>query len=315
MSTRRTSLSVFAAALLAAGCSGKDGAPGAVGPAGPPGPSTAGGSTSSAGGLSISWQGEWIASAAYLAGDEVTHGGAVYIAMRDNQGMEPGYQYPEDTNPWLMLSIPGLQGPPGPEGPEGPPGPQGVPGAQGEPGPAGAMGPAGAPGAPGPMGPAGAPGPAGPPGPAGSSGPALRFVGPATASLPAYTYTHVLPISFVAPSGGTAVVIYTGTCCLDTTALAAAVSPSCASDPNAWLWLGVDTGLSLPPDRTTIEVPNVAGASNHYCLPVASSRAFTVGAGANALWVNAKSNVGGSCTGSATVLFTASQLEVPASGG
>jgi hypothetical protein len=136
--------------------------------------------------------------------------------------------------------------------------------------------------------------------------------------VPAHAYTHVLPISFVAPSSGTAVVLFTGTCCLDTAALTTAapgVTTSCTPDPNAWLWLGVDAGLSLPPDRTTIEVPNVAGASNHYCLPVASSRAFTVGAGANALWVNAMSNVGGSCTGSATVLFTATQLEVPSSGG
>jgi hypothetical protein len=133
---------------------------------------------------------------------------------------------------------------------------------------------------------------------------AMRFVGPATAKVPGYTYTQLLAVPFVAPSAGTAVVQYIGSCCVDTLE----TSAKCLTDPVTWLWVGIDTAVGMPADHMTFEVPNVVGTTSHLCFPVATSRSFAVAAGANKLFVTGKTNAGAQCSGSATVLFTVSQM-------
>jgi len=148
----------------------------------------------------------------------------------------------------------------------------------------------------------------GPPGP----GAALLQTPYSSAAFETYRYTHVVPVSFVAPTSGTAVVVFNGTCCVDTKPLTVdAVETKNVEEPTTWLWLGMSGTFEIPADRTLIELPNVPGASLHYCLPTSASRAFEVPAGANHLFVNAKTNAKGSCAGYATVFFTEQQLEVP----
>jgi hypothetical protein len=277
-----------AAALLFTACPAKEGEigpPGPTGPSGPTGPTGPGGAGSTA---SLSFRGTWSAETAYQAGDQVVHGGQLYLALRANQGYPPDYDDVEVESPWLPLAIGGVQGPPGPQGPQGEPGPEGPPG------------------------PPGAPGVQGPPGP----GAALLQTPYSSAAFEYPRYTHVVPVSFVAPTGGTAVVVFNGTCCVDTKALSTEpkLENVTAEEPTTWLWLGMSDSFQIPADRTTIEVPNVPGASLHYCLPTSASRAFEVPAGANHLFVNAKSSNKGSCAGYATVFFTERQLEVPSSG-
>ncbi|HYD42456.1 MAG TPA: hypothetical protein VEB43_16625 [Anaeromyxobacter sp.] len=281
------SATLAVAALLFTACPAKEGEagpPGPSGPSGPSGPTGPGGSGSTAG---LSFRGPWTAETAYQAGDQVVHGGQVYLALRANQGYPPDYDDVEVDNPWLPLSTGGLQGPPGPQGPQGDPGPAG------------------------PAGPPGPPGLQGPPGP----GLALLQTPYSSAAFEFPRYTHVVPVKFVAPANGTAVVVFNGTCCVDTKALSTGeTQDKNVEEPTTWLWLGMSETFEIPADRTTIEVPNAPGASLHYCLPTSASRAFEVPAGANHLWVNAKSSNKGSCGGYATVFFTERQLEVPSSG-
>ncbi len=284
------SATLAAAALLFTACPAKEGEVGPPGPAGPTGPSgpAGSGSGSTAG---LSFRGPWSADTAYQDGDQVVYEGQVWVALRANQGYAPGYSDAEVDNPWLPLSLGGVQGPPGPQGPAG------------DPGPAGPAGP------PGQMGPPGLQGPAGP-------GVALLQTPYSSAAFEFPRYTHVVPVEFVAPASGTAVVVFNGTCCVDTKPLSVGKLEEnvTAEEPTTWLWLGMSDSFQIPADRATIEVPNVPGASLHYCLPTSASRAFEVPAGANHLWVNAKSSHKGSCAGYATVFFAERQLEVPTTG-
>ncbi|HET6437070.1 MAG TPA: hypothetical protein VFG59_03345 [Anaeromyxobacter sp.] len=314
---------IAVAMLLFAACSGSRGPSGAVGATGPTGPAGAAATDT------VSWKGGWDPDTLYLAGDEVYWNGQVYIALRDNQGMEPGVDNIEIHSPWLLISLQGIQGPPGPQGPAGDPGPQGdpgPPGPQGDPGPAGPPGDPGAKGdpgvpgaqgAPGPVGPQGPAGPqglAGPPGPAGSPGLAFRHYGPGNVGLEPYASATLLPLSFVAPAAGVAVVHFAGSCCVETVGLTRreGVAPRCTpQDPVTFLDVWIDTTLDDPsPDRTAFEVPN-GPSPTHLCFPAAATRAFPVEAGANKLLVNAKTNGSGNCSGSATVFFTSTELALP----
>ena len=122
------------------------------------------------------YEGAWVSTATYTAGQVVTYSGASYIALVRNTGLAPS----SHAGDWSLLDAPGATGPQGPSGAQGPQGPQGSPGptgatgAMGAPGPQGAagpLGPAGATGAMGATGPQGAQGPAGPTGPVGPQGP------------------------------------------------------------------------------------------------------------------------------------------------
>jgi hypothetical protein len=314
-----------AAALILGACAG-DGAQSVAGSTAPAGTGASAGTAAAA---ASGWHGVWNPTTLYFAGDEVFHLGFVYIALRGNQAYEPGTGDPEVPTPWLALS--GVQGPPGPQGPVGPPGvagpqgvagPAGVPGQQGLTGLDGAAGPQGPPGpagAAGPVGPRGVAGPVGPTGPQGVPGLSLRHVGPAQADLAPGALTQVLEVPFVAPVAGTAVVYFTGTCCVETKVLSAVaksaagkITPQCVSpEKTTYVWVGIDAGAELPADRAVIEVPNQA-ASVHFCMPTATSRAFAVPAGDNRLRVNAKTNGEGYCLGSSTVFFTAQPLDAPA---
>ncbi len=284
-------VALAAAALLFTACPAKEGEAGPPGPAGPAGPSGPTGPAGAGSTSGLSFRGPWTGEIAYQAGDQVVYGGQVYVALLENQGYRPDLDDAEVDNPWLPLSIGGLQGPPGPQGPAGEPGPAGPPG---------------------PIGPPGAPGMQGPPGP----GAALLQTPFLSATFGSWQHAHVIPVNFVAPSDGTAVVVFNGTCCVDTKALTVgAAETKTAEEPSTWLWLGMSETLEIPADRTVIELPNVPGASLHYCLPTSASRAFEVPAGANHLWVNAKTNTKGSCAGHATVFFAERQLDVPSSDG
>jgi hypothetical protein len=117
----------------------------------------------------------------------------------------------------------------------------------------------------------------------------------------------------VAPADGTAVVHFTGSCCLDTLEGSGKSKARCTQEPSSWVWVWIDEALDRPwTDRSTFEVPNLSEDSLHFCSPAATSRAFAVKAGANTLLVNAKTNASASCSGSATVFFAASQLALPA---
>jgi hypothetical protein len=300
----------LAAALLTAcpASKGDQGPAGAVGPTGPAGPSAV--SSASA------WQGPWDRDAQYVAGDEVWYQGVVYIALMNNRGLVPGQEYAEVENPWLQLSIEGVQGPPGPPGEPGPAGPPGPEGPAGPAGLAGAPGADGAPGPVGPMGPQGPQGQQGAPGPAGAPGTcqdqctyaSLLQTPFAEVSIGGWQYTRILPVRFVAPTDGYVVVQFSGTCCIDTNRTGE-VQPEHASDVSTWLRVGIATSLSLPEDRTNLEFPNTAGApSAHICVPMVASRAFTVSAGQNEVQVNAKTNGAGQCSGYGTVFFTGTPL-------
>lgn len=312
-SARHGVLAIAALALLSA-------CPSAQGPAGPAGATGATGPQGPAGSVTVTaaWKGEWNLDTVYKPGDEVVYDGFVWIALRENEGLVPGKDYAEIENPWLLISIPGVQGPPGPQGepgPQGDPGPAGPQGPQGEVGTQGPAGPSGEPGPQGPQGVAGPAGPQGPVGPQGAPGLAMRQYGPATSSAPAWTYTNLLKLPFVAPSDGTAVVHFAGTCCVDTIPLdcgagAAPLNTTCAQDPTTWVVVGVAPALTIPSDRTRFEVPNEA-ASVHLCFPAAVNSSFAVGPGTNRLLVNFKTNAKAVCSGSATVFFTATQLELP----
>lgn len=304
------SAAIIAASLLFTACPGQNGEMGPPGPAGPQGaegpPGTSGAGTT----LGSSFRGAWSSATPYLTGDQVLHEGQLYVALRGSQGYQPDWEDVEVENPWLPLSGGGLQGTPGPQGPQGEVGPQGPPGPSGRPGPAGPPGPQGPQGNEGLAGPMGPPGPQGPPGTG-----ALLQTPFASVTFPAWTIKHVAPVNFVAPSSGTAVVVFNGTCCVDTNPLndgTAEDGSAGSDDPSTWAWLWIDPANQITADRTRIELPNVPNASLRYCLPISASRAFSVPAGANRLWVNAKTNGrAGSCSGYATVFFAEKQLEVP----
>jgi hypothetical protein len=285
-----------AAALLFTACTGQEGARGPEGPSGPTGPSGGDGTSSTA-----RFMGVWNAEVQYQAGDQVVHEGRIYIALRGCRGYRPSAPQQEDTSPWLLLTLAGVEGAQGERGPQGS---QGEPGAQGPSGPQGPQGIAGPQGVPGPQGLQGPPGP----------GAALLQTPFSSAAFPGWTHSHIMPVQFVAPSDGTAVILFNGTCCIDTVPRASGTHDAgwgATEDPNTWLWLGIGPDLEIPSDRTVIELPNVPDVSLHYCLPTAASRAFAVPAGANRLWVNGKTSGKGSCAGYATVFFTQRQLDVP----
>lgn len=104
------------------------------------------------------WRGAWSESDAYLRGDIVSAGGALWIAREYNVAKQPE----EGDGVWDLMTA---GGPPGPQGEPGPPGEAGPPGPPGERGPQG------------PRGPRGAAGPPGPPGERASVGRPLRFNG------------------------------------------------------------------------------------------------------------------------------------------
>jgi hypothetical protein len=144
-------------------------------------------------------------------------------------------------------------------------------------------------------------------GPQGAPGLSLGHYGPADASLQPWVFSHLLEVPFVAPTAGTAVVYFAGTCCLETKALA----DGCTEKTTA-LWVNIDPALAFTTEKTTVEMPNFPGTSQKYCLPTVASRAFAVPAGDNRLWVNAKTTNVGYCIGQATVFFTPQTLGVPA---
>ncbi len=292
------SAALLAGALLFAACPSEQGARGPEGPPGPTGPSGPAGGEGS--GTGLRFVGPWNLEVFYEAGDEVVYEGQVYIALRGHRGYPPDHEDMEVQNPWMLLSVAGVEGPAGPEGPKGESGPQGPAGPEGPQGPTGAAGPRGVPG------PQGVPGPAGP-GVALLQTPFHRVV------FKEGMFAHVVPVSFVAPADGTAVVLFTGTCCLDTAPVGTEKSggTDTAQEPTTWIGLGIGYDVEVPSDRTMIEIPNVPGPSLHYCLPTTASRAVPVPAGANRLWVNAKGNRGGYCSGYATVFFAEQQLDAP----
>lgn len=117
------------------------------------------------------YRGAWLSTATYGAGAVVTFGGASYICLVGNSGVEPG----TSTADWAILDAPGVAGAAGPAGPAGPAGATGGMGPAGSAGPAGPVGPTGAQGSIGNTGAAGTPGAAGAQGPQGlqgSTGPA-----------------------------------------------------------------------------------------------------------------------------------------------
>lgn len=296
------SAALLVAALLFAACPSEEGARGPEGPPGPPGPTGPSGPAGGDGsGSGLRFMGPWNPEVFYEAGDEVVHEGQVYVSLRGHRGYPPGYEDVEVQSPWMLLSVAGVQGPPGPQGPQGEAGPQGPAGPEGPQGPAGVAGPQGIPGPRGIQGPPG-------------SGATLLQTPFSSATFPGWTRTHIVPVHFVAPASGTAVMLFTGTCCLDTAPLARGTSeagPGTTEEPSTWIWLGIGPYTDIPSDRTVIEIPNVPEVSLRYCLPTAASRALPVAAGAHRLWVNAKGNRGGSCSGYATVFFTEQQLDTP----
>lgn len=309
--------SMVLAALLLAACGGGSGSRAAADPVDPP--ETPAGQQANL----FTFEGPWDEVTPYEAGDAVWYQDQVFIALDSNVGYAPVGADLEAPNPWLPLSVVGVQGPPGPQGPQGEPGPQGPAGPQGEVGPAGPAGPdglAGAPGAPGPVGPVGPQGPAGPAGLPGPQGPKgdkgdagaagcvygtllqTPFHG---AAVPQLQYTKVLPVKFVAPSDGYVMVQFSGSCCVT-------VNAADPADTDTWLWLGISTDRSIPEDKTMVVYPNTPGApARTFCLPMVATRAFTVSAGRNDLQVNAKTNGEGYCRGYGTVFFSARPLDVP----
>lgn len=295
-----------AAALFA--CDSSEGPQGPAGPTGPTGPSGSAGQATEV--AAQVWRGEWNKSTDYQAGQIVWYQGDVFIALEDNFALTPGDYDIEVRNPWYLLSgVPGPQGAAGPAGPAGPVGPQG------EPGPAGLAGAPGAEGPQGPAGPQGVAGPQGPQGPAGAMGPQgpagtcasgmnLLQTPFANMGFGPMEYDPIMPVSFVAPTDGQVVVQFMGSCCMETHAT---TQPGTTS----WVFVGITPELKWVDDANRMEFPDAA-TSMHMCMPMAASRAFNVSAGANKLFVQVKSNVGGTCQGYSTVLFTPKPLAVPA---
>lgn len=134
------------------GPQGPAGPAGDDGPAGPQGPEGAQGPAGVDGNILATWQGDWVSSTAYAAGDVVRHAGASYVASAPSTN---------DTPPGTSWEVLAAKGDTGPQGAQGAQGPQGDTGAQG---PAGSTGPQG------PQGPQGDTGPQGPQGPQGDPG-------------------------------------------------------------------------------------------------------------------------------------------------
>jgi hypothetical protein len=171
----------------------------------------------------------------------------------------------------------------------------GPPGPQGDPGPVGPKGATGATGATGPAGPAG---PTGPQGPTGPSAAFQNQLGSQFATLSA-TPLKLASVTFTAPSAGTVFAMATGYCNLNTA-------------PNV-VYAQIETTantLNTNPLQNLFITENTTTSGTQF--PFVVSRAFTVAAGSQTLYLNAKLASGTStstnCQTNMTAFFTATTL-------
>lgn len=266
----------------AQGPHGETGAIGATGPMGPIGPSGAIGPTGSAG-----------AAGATGATGATGPTGATGATGADGSNGATG-----------ATGADGAMGPTGPQGPTGANGATGAAGAKGDsclpsdPACVGPMGPTGANGATGATGSQGPKGDTGSQGPSGSNAfksSSLIFV-PVTPG--AFVVTNIVALTFTAPASGFVYASGTGYCNINSTAT-----------PAQWAFeIGQSaTAGPLPPDPFVKQV----GGNTFEQFPFATTRVFSVAAGANTLYLNVEQITGSAlqdCSGILTVFFTPSQM-------